>query len=126
MRLRVFPQRFAVCRLPKGAGAESVAAVAGEFVAVVRTADEVSVVCEEDQAPPGSRVEGGWRLLRVAGTLDFTQVGVLAALCVPLAEAAISIFAVSTFDTDYLMLKEANLRSAIEALQKAGHDFEVG
>jgi hypothetical protein len=122
----VFPQRFAVCRLPKGADAEVVAAVAGEFVAVVRTADEVSVVCEEDQAPPGSRVEGGWRLLRVAGTLDFTQVGVLAALCVPLAEAAISIFAVSTFDTDYLMLKEANLRSAIEALQRAGHDFEVG
>lgn len=125
MRLRVFPQRYAVCRLPKGADAEAVASVAGEFVAVVRTADEVSVVCEEDQAPPGSRVEGGWRLLRVAGTLDFTQVGVLAALCVPLAEAAISIFAVSTFDTDYLMLKEANLRSAIEALQKAGHDFEV-
>jgi hypothetical protein len=122
----VFPQRFAVCRLPKGADADVVAAVAGEFVAVVRTADEVSVVCEEDQAPPGSRVEGGWRLLRVAGTLDFTQVGVLAALCVPLAEAAISIFAVSTFDTDYLMLKEANLRSAIEALQRAGHDFEVG
>ncbi len=122
----MFPQRFAVCRLPKGAGADAVAAVAGEFFAVVRTADEVSVVCEEDQAPPGSRVEGGWRLLRVAGTLDFTQVGVLAALCVPLAEAAISIFAVSTFDTDYLMLKEANLRSAIEALQKAGHDFEVG
>ena len=75
LRLRVFPQRFAVCRLPKGAGADAVAAVAGEFVAVVRTADEVSVVCEEDQAPPGSRVEGGWRLLRVAGTLDFTQVG---------------------------------------------------
>ncbi len=62
----------------------------------------------------------------MAGTLDCALVGVLAALGGPLAGAAISIFAVSTFDTDYLMLKEANLRSAIEALQKAGHDFEVG
>jgi hypothetical protein len=122
--LRVFPQRFAVCQLPKDAPADATG-VAGAFVSITRTEDELSLVCEENRAPAGARVEGGWRLLRVAGTLDFTQVGVLAALCVPLAEAGISIFSVSTFDTDYLMLKEANLRAAIEALREAGHDFEV-
>jgi hypothetical protein len=121
MKLQVFGERFAVCKL---ASAEA-PPVGGCFVSWARTPDESSLVCEEQHAPAGARVEGGWRLLRVAGTLDFSQIGVLAALCVPLGEAGVSIFAVSTFDTDYLMFKNDDLDKAIAALAASGHDVAV-
>jgi hypothetical protein len=121
MKLRVADPHFAVCRLPSGAESPS---IQGSFVALTRTAEELSLVCEERLAPFEAKVEGGWRLLRVSGTLDFSQVGVLAALCVPLAEAGVSIFAISTFDTDYLLLKDSHLDRAIAALGAAGHTFE--
>jgi hypothetical protein len=69
---------------------------------------------------PG-RVERGWRCLEVEGPLEFTQVGILASLTQPLAEAGVSIFALSTYDTDYLLVKEAQFESAIAALQAVGH-----
>jgi hypothetical protein len=119
LSLVLLPDPFAVCRLP--ADAPFPAWAKGEFVSITRTADELSVVCREDAVPEGVRREAGWRCLRVDGTLDLALVGVLAALAVPLAEAGVSVFAVSTFDTDYLLLKEANLAKGIEALRAAGH-----
>jgi hypothetical protein len=110
---------YAVCRLPAAAAIPAWAA--GEFVSVSRTADEQSVVCRQDAVPEGVRREDGFRCLRVAGTLDFALVGVLAALAVPLAEAGVSVFVVSTFDTDYLLLKQADLTPALAALRAAGH-----
>jgi hypothetical protein len=110
---------FAVCRLR--ADTPSPAWATGEFVSITRTADELSVVCREDAVPAGVRHEAGWRCLRVDGTLDLALVGVLAALAVPLAEAGVSVFAISTFDTDYLLVKKADLAKGIEALQAAGH-----
>jgi len=113
--LHVLPGRFAVCRLAADA------AVPATFFSVTRTPDELSVVCAEELAPEGARCENGWRILQVAGPLDFSLTGVLAAIAAPLANAGVSIFALSTFDTDYVMVKEANLAKAVEALRAAGH-----
>jgi hypothetical protein len=113
---------FAVCRL--GADATIPAwATPGHFFSITRTADELSVVCCQDAVPEGVVGERGWRCLRVAGTMPFSVVGVLASLAAPLAEAGISVFAVSTFDTDYLLVKAADLEMALTALTQAGHSI---
>jgi uncharacterized protein len=74
--------------------------------------------------PQEVRAEGGWRCLKVQGPLDFALTGILAALTAPLAAAGIAVFAVSTYDTDYLLLKAENLHRAAEALRGAGHRVE--
>jgi hypothetical protein len=111
---------YAVCRLDADAPFPDWLA-GSPFVSVTRSADELSVVCRQDAVPEGVRREQGWRCLRVAGTLDFALVGVLAALLVPLEEAGISVFAVSSFDTDWLLVKEEELARATAALAAAGH-----
>jgi hypothetical protein len=97
----------------------------GSFVSVTRSVDELSVVCEEAAIPAGVTAERGWRCLRVAGTLDFALTGVLAALATPLAEAGVSIFAVSTFDTDYVLVRAIDLGRALEGLRRAGHTVQL-
>jgi hypothetical protein len=113
--------RFAVCRLDGGAPVPAWA-TAGPFSSVTRTPDQLSVVCPEQAVPAGVACERGWRCLRVAGTLDLSAVGVLASLAVPLAQAGVSVFAVSTFDTDYLLVKEAQAEAAVDALRGQGHE----
>jgi hypothetical protein len=113
---------YAVCRLDSTAPVP-VWAAGGPFVSVSRTADELSVVCEERAVPAGVRREGGWRAVRVASTLDFSTTGVLASLVVPLAKAGVSVFVISTFDTDFLLLKGQSFGHAVEALRQAGHDM---
>ncbi len=142
LRLDLLPDRLAVCRLDPGAplpdaallppaapppGATRLAAPArgGAIFSVTRTGEELSIVCNEDLAPPGSRVERGWRCLQVAGPLQFSLTGVLAALAVPLAERGVSIFALSTFDTDYLLVKSEQLETAAAALREAGHEVTM-
>jgi hypothetical protein len=122
LTLALLPGTFAVCRLDPN---EAVPAWAtrGSFFSVTRTANELSVVCPQQAVPEGVRRESGWRCLRVVGTLDFSLVGVLASLLTPLAEAGVSVFAVSTFDTDYLLVREAGLERAMQALGSAGHDI---
>lgn len=95
------------------------------FSSVTRTPSELSVVCAEGLAPAGTKCEGGWRIFQVAGPLDFALTGVLAAIAGPLADAGVSIFSISTFDTDYVMLKEENLAKAVDALRAAGHGVSV-
>jgi hypothetical protein len=112
--------RFAICRLPADDAVPAWAA-GGPFSSITRTSDELSIVCAEGLAPAGSPGEGGWRVFQVAGPLDFSLTGILAAIASPLAKAGVSIFAVSTFLTDYILVKEENLASAVEALRTAGH-----
>jgi len=85
------------------------------------TADELSVVCMAGDEPPGATVEGGWRAMQVVGPLAFELVGVIASITVPLAEAAIGVFVVSTFDTDVVLVKDDDLDAAIGVLNSAGH-----
>jgi hypothetical protein len=94
-------------------------------MAMVRTADEFSVVCDERNVPGHIKMEKGWRILKVQGPLEFSQVGVLAAIAMPLAKVGVSIFVLSTFDTDYILVKEPSLLLAIDALQNAGHTIVV-
>lgn len=89
--------------------------------AVTVTPAEISIVCPEEHTPEGARREDGWRALEVAGPLDFALTGILAALTVPLAEAAVSVFAVSTYDTDYLLVRAGELVEAVRVLEAAGH-----
>lgn len=122
--LALLPGLYAVCRLP--ADTATPAWAAGEFVSVTRTADELSVVCREDAVPEGVRCERSRRCLRIAGTLDFPLVGVLASLLVPLAEAGVGVFCVPTFDTDYPLVKDADMGRAMLALREAGHRVAEG
>jgi aminoglycoside 6'-N-acetyltransferase I len=117
--LLVLAGTFAVCRL--GGAAPVPAWTAGDFLSVTRTAEELSVVCPEAAVPEGVQCERGWRCLRVAGAVPFSAVGTLAALAGPLAAAGVSLFAVSTFDTDYLLVKGDHLARAVGALRGAGH-----
>jgi hypothetical protein len=122
--LIVLPGRYAVCRLPADAAVPPWAT--GDFVTITRTAEEISIVCSAEGVPDGIRSEAAFRCLRIAGTLEFAVVGVLASLVVPLANANIPAFAVSTFDTDYLLLKEADVEKAVNALREAGHQVQHG
>ncbi len=111
---------FAICRLGVDCPLPPWA-TASPFFSITRTADELSVVCRQDAVPEGINCERGWRCLRVAGTIPFSVVGTLAALTAPLAEAGVSVFVVSTFDTDYLLVKAAELERAVQALREQGH-----
>jgi hypothetical protein len=120
--LELLPWRLAVCRLvpdaPLPAWAEG-----GPFLACVRTPDELSVICEQVRVPDSIQAERDFRALRVAGTLDFALVGILAALLGPLAAAGVSVFTLSTFDTDYVLVREQALDNALAALKGAGHQI---
>jgi len=124
LRLAVVPGRLAVCRLPPKDAIPDWASAAG-FSSVTRTHDELSVVCAEAAVPADVRGERGWRLLVVAGPLDFGVVGVIASLVEPLARAGIPIFVLSTFDTDYLLVKEVRLAEAGAVLTAAGHEIST-
>lgn len=111
---------LAVCRLPDGPP-PPIGDPGAELWALVRTGGVLTLVCREEQAPVNAQVEGGWRALMVVGPLDFSLTGVLADLAVPLADAGVSIFALSTYDTDFILVKETALTTAIDALRRAGH-----
>ncbi|MBP3954204.1 ACT domain-containing protein [Gemmata sp. G18] len=116
--------RFAVCKLPPGSAAPAWA-TAGDVFNLSRTADELSVVCRQELVPEGTHCDRGWRCLRVAGAMPFTLVGVLASLTAPIARAGIGVFAFSTFDTDYLLVKAERFPEAVAALRAAGHTVEL-
>jgi uncharacterized protein len=118
--LAVVPGTFAIARLAPG---EDVPAWAlqGALTSVTKTPDELSIVCATEAVPGDVQAERGWRAIRVAGPIDFALTGILASVLAPLAAARISIFAVSTFDTDYVLVREAALDRALAALSGAGH-----
>ena len=90
---------------------------------VVRTCDEISIVSAEDRIPDGVRAERGWLALKLEGPFPFSMTGVLASFLQPLAEARIPIFAISTFDTDYVLTKRESFAAAVAALGAAGHEL---
>jgi hypothetical protein len=123
MNLVLLPDLFAVCRLdPKAPLPAWATAGSSALVSFTRTASELSTVCAQEHVPEKNvRAERDWRCLMVEGPLDFSLTGVLAALLAPLAEAGVSIFALATFDTDYLLVRAAQLDLAVETLSAAGH-----
>jgi hypothetical protein len=121
LTLSIMPGAFAICRLDDGAAIPRWA-LRGSFVSVTRTADELSIVCPQSDVPEGMQCSRWWRCLRVEGPLDLSITGVLASLTTTLASARISLFAISTFNTDYLLVQEKNLKEALVALSSAGHN----
>lgn len=125
LELTVEPGRLAVCRLPPTAPTADWMWT-GAIASVTRRAEELSVVCGEAAVPESIRVEAGWRALTVAGPLDFALTGILAELATVLSEAGISIFALSTYDTDVLLVRADALVRAVSALEEAGHKVRGG
>ena len=113
--------RFAVCRFDPSHPAPT-ASDEVQFWSLTRTASELSLVCGESQAPEDAELEKGWRCLEVEGPLDFSLTGVLSSLLGPLADNGISVFTISTYDTDYLLVKENELEQAVVVLADAGHE----
>jgi uncharacterized protein len=122
LELSVLPETYAISRLDASAP-EPGWAQSGQIRSVTRTAQELSIVCLQDAVPGGVVSEGGWRVLKVKGPLDFSLTGILASLAAPLAQARVSLFALSTHDTDYVLVKSEALQGAIAALTAAGHRF---
>lgn len=120
LRLSLLPERFGVCRFAPETGLPDWA-TAGPIYSITRMADELSLVCLEAAIPDGVQCETGWRMLRLEGPFAFDQIGVLLAVLAPLAQAGVSVFALSTFDTDYVLIKEIRLVQALAALEHAGH-----
>lgn len=122
LELSLLPERFAISRLAPDSLLPSWA-TQGAFYSVTRTSDELSIVAEESSVPAGTLSETGWRVLKVQGPFELSEVGVLASLTSPLAAARISVFVVSAFDTDYLLVTQEQLASAIATLDRAGHSI---
>jgi len=122
IQLSVLTTALAVCRFkPTAPIPANVFTLA--FWSITRTADELSLVVPSEAVQPNWNSEPGWQALKIEGTLDLSLVGVLAAIASPLAQARVSIFVISTYNTDYILVKAAQLEKAVEALRKAG--FEV-
>jgi uncharacterized protein len=96
----------------------------GHFWSATRSDSELSIVCCEEDVPTDASAERGWCALELAGPLDFSLTGVVAALVTPLAEAEVPIFVISTFETDYLFVRERDLERSVEALAEAGHSVD--
>ena len=120
LTLSILPEDFAIFKLERDAPIPEWAS-RGSFTSITRTADELSIVCPATAVPVGIRAQHNWRALKVHGPFDFSEVGVLAALAAPLAEAEISLFALATYDTDYVLVEERNLEAALRVLIGAGH-----
>jgi hypothetical protein len=127
LTLLVLPGELAVVRLPPDVHVPPWAftAAPGALWSMTRTSEELSLVRAAEAVPSDARAERGWRALRIAGTIDFGLTGVLACVLAPLGEAAISIFAVSTYDTDYILVREQALDGAIDVLRAAGHEVHT-
>jgi hypothetical protein len=118
----VRPGEYAIARLPADAPVPAGLLDLPGLVSVTRTPDELSIVCPGEHAPPTDTVQPGWRLLTVRGPLEFTLTGIMAALSGELAAAGVGLVALSTYDTDHLLVKAADLGRAVQALRNSGHE----
>jgi hypothetical protein len=122
LKFRQLRDAYAICRLPANAPVPQFSPDA-PFTSISRSADELSIVCLANQAPQKAKCEGPWTCFKLEGPFPFSLTGILASFIDPLAEKGVSIFAISTFDTDYVLVKEEHAGMAREILQAAGHEF---
>lgn len=116
LTLSILPKKLAICRLEKNSTIPSWA-TDSTFFSITKTEDELSIVCPENKVPPGVISEKNWRAFKVMGPLDFSLTGILASLANALDEAKISIIALSTFDTDYILVQNKNFEKAVKVLR---------
>ncbi len=118
--LTTIPETLTICRLQPNAAFPGWATTAS-FWSITRTPDELSIVATRECVPGDLRTEGAWRALKIAGPIPLSAVGILASVAEPLARARITLFAISTFDTDYVLVGADRLAEARLALSGAGH-----
>lgn len=121
--LYVLKDRFGICKLGKEEGLPEWVKKS-DFISLTWTPEELSIVCEVNCIPENIKVEKPWKCLKVKGPLDFGLTGILAELSQVLAEAGIEIFAISTYNTDYIFIKEKELEHSIKVLSRAGYNFQ--
>ena len=123
LHLLALPRRYAVCRQ---AGGSDVSWAKGELVVIAHSRSEAmttTIICEEQAVPAGIEQDPGWQAIRFAGAFGFGEVGVLSSILSVLAEAKVPVLAVSTFETDYLLIKAHRFDRVREVLEEAGHVF---
>ena len=125
LSLHLMNESFTVNKLAQFAELPSIFAK-GEMCFTMRTDEEFSIICPDFMAPNNVQQEPGWKCIKVNGSMNLKEVGVLASITQPLAEANIPLLAISTFNTDYVFVMEENLVTAVQALQKVGHEFVHG
>jgi hypothetical protein len=121
LTMKLLKDKYGVCRLDK---TELIPEWSknSDFFSITKTGDELSIVCSETSIPNDIKCEKDWRILMVQGPLDFSLIGILSSISTVLAQNGISIFAISTYDTDYILIKNKDLDNAIEALIKEGYE----
>ena len=123
MKLQVLEYKLSIVRLSAGEAIPAWA-MTSEFFSISKTKDELSIVCDAMVVPQDVLIQNhGWKCIQVVGPLDFALTGILSELAQPLAQANVSIFAISTYDTDYLLVKMDTLDKTIEVLASEGHQF---
>jgi hypothetical protein len=124
LSLKILPDRMAICRFEPWAPLPDWIEKPG-FYSITRTAEELSVVCSQERVPLEAESETGWRCFQLSGSFDFSEIGIIFSLTQPLAENDISVFVISTFDTDYLMVKAESFTKAIDVLTAQGHQVKA-
>lgn len=120
MILQILPQNLTVCKVGKVSDIDFMQ----DFFFLSKTDEEISLVCETRYAPSNAtHREDGWKAFRIQGTLDFSLIGILSKITTLLAENLIGVFAVSTYNTDYVLVKEVDFAKALEALEKEGYEI---
>jgi hypothetical protein len=123
-KLRALKEPIAICRLPQTVELTIPRMTSSQYFSVTRTEDEFSIACSEALVPENARdVNPGWLAIRIEGQVNFAMVGVNARLTKPLADAGVCIFAMSTYDTDYILVKQDNFHLARKTLMDCGHVF---
>lgn len=124
IKLKLMEGEIAVAKLKAGAPIPGWA-LSGAWFSVTKTEDELSIAAESSRIPPGITSEGGWRTLKICGTLDFAETGIISGISAVLAQSGISVFVISTYNTDYILIKNAGLEDALGALGQSGYDIQI-
>ena len=121
LTMKLLKEKYGVCRLDKN---ELIPKWAqnSDFFSITKTCDELSIVCIQDDIPNNILCEKDWRILKIEGPLDFSLIGILASISTILAQNEISVFAISTYDTDYILVKNKDLSNAIQSLIKERYE----
>lgn len=122
LTIKLFKKTYGVARLDK---TDSIPEWSqnSNFFSATRTAEELSIVCPQDNIPDDIKYEKDWRILKIEGPLDFSLIGILASISSLLSQERISIFAISTYDTDYILVKSKDINNAIKVLTKGGYNL---
>ena len=122
LKLSLLEEKYGICTLPKDAPIPHWVSKES-LVSITRTGKELTIVCKQDIIPSKLQSDLNWRCFKIDGSFDLSQIGVISSISSPLADAGISIYVISTYDTDYFLVKDDNLEKSISVLSNFGHSI---